>query len=56
MQPRRQDFSVAMLSWRHFIGYGNLVNSLAGYEELAGRFESIKSDRDDWDDQENWDD
>ena len=38
------------------IGYGNFVNSLAGYEELAGGFESIKSDRDDWDDRDNWDD
>ena len=44
MQPRPQDFSVAVPSWRHFIEYGNLVNSLAGYEELAGGFESIKND------------
>ena len=33
-----------------------MVNSLAGYEELAGGFESIKNDWDDWDDRENWDD
>ena len=31
-------------------------STLAGYEELAGGFESIKGDRDDWDDRENWDD